>query len=109
MNWSVLAGASYNNENFWGEIDDRQSAESWIGSQLNLFDMGDLSMLTSGFVYPSLTESGRVRVDYTLDLKYDLPLDFYIKTGITVNFDNQPATGASRTDYVWQTTFGWSW
>lgn len=109
MNWSVLGGASFNNENFWGEVDDRQSAESWIGSQLNLFDMGDLSLLTSGFVYPSLTESGRLRVDYSLDLKYDLPLDFYVKTGFTINYDNQPAGGASSSDYVWQTTFGWSW
>jgi hypothetical protein len=109
LNWSVLGGVSFNNENFWGETDDRQSAESWIGSQLNLFDMGDISLLTNGFVYPSLTESRRLRVDYTLDLKYDLPLDFYIKTGLTVNYDNQPAAGAGSTDYVWQTTFGWSW
>lgn len=109
MNWSVLGGASFNNENFWGEVDDRQSAESWIGTQLNLFDMGDLSLLSNGFVYPSLTESGRLRVDYSLDLKYDLPLDFYVKTGFTINYDNQPAAGASRSDYVWQTTFGWSW
>jgi hypothetical protein len=59
--------------------------------------------------YPSLTESGRIRVDNRIDLQYDLPMDFYIKTGFTINYDNQPVEGAAQSDYIWQTTFGWSW
>jgi hypothetical protein len=54
-----------------------------------------------------MTESGRWRIDYSFDTKYDLPLDFYIKVGFTLNYDNQPVAGASKTDYVFQTTFGW--
>ncbi len=107
--WRVFGGMAFNQENFSGENMDRQSAEAWVASELNLFDVGDISLLTNIFVFPSITEKDRVRIDYRLDLKYDLPLDFYIKTGLTLNFDNQPFQTASRLDYVWQTTFGWSW
>lgn len=109
MYWSAFAGVSFNNENFFGDEDDRQSIESWFGTEINMFNTGDFSIFSNVFVYPSLTESGRVRVDYKIDLKYDLPLDFYIKTGLTLNYDNQPAIEAGSTDFVWQTSFGWSW
>ena len=59
------------------------------------------------YLYPSITERGRVRLDFKIDLKYDLPQDFYIKFGYTHNFDNQPAEGASKHDYVLNATFGW--
>jgi hypothetical protein len=59
-------------------------------------------------LYPGFTEKGRLRADFKTDLKYDLPLDFYIKVGFTWNFDNQPATGSSEYDYVMQTGIGWS-
>jgi hypothetical protein len=42
-------------------------------------------------------------------MKYDLPLDFYVKTGITLNYDNQPTVGASDSDYYWKLAFGWEW
>lgn len=107
--WNFSAGTSFNNERFMGEAEKRQSAESWFGSEVNLFDVGDISLLSNVYAYPSITEKGRVRVDYRVDLKYNLPLDFYIKTGLTWNYDNKPTPGAPLHDYVWQTTFGWSW
>lgn len=107
--WAVHGGASWTNENYFENENDLQSSEGWFGTELNLYDIGDFSMMTNLMAYPSFSESGRWRVDYMIDLQYDLPLDFYIKTGLTLNFDNQPVEGASRTDYVWQTGFGWEW
>ena len=83
--------------------------EAYFGSELNMYDIGDLNLLTKASIYPSLTESGRWRVDFVFDAKYDLPLDFYIKLGINLNYDNQPVEGGSETDYVFQTGFGWEW
>ena len=107
--WRVFGGMAYNNENYVGELMDKNSAEAWIASELNLFDFGDLSLLSSIFVYPSITENKRVRVDYRIDLTYDLPLDFYIKSGMTLNYDNQPFESSRNIDYILQTTVGWSW
>lgn len=85
----------------------RNSMESYLGLEANLFDIGDLDLFTNVVAYPSLTEKGRFRTDIDLDLKYDLPLDFFIKLGLSYNFDNKPVEGASNGDYVLQLTFGW--
>lgn len=108
--WAIHSGVTYNNENFrvHDSNKDNNSAEGFVATELNLYDIGDLSLLTRVVAYPSLTESGRWRIDYSLDVKYDLPLDFYINFGITLNYDNKPVQSGSETDYVLQTTFGWS-
>ena len=106
----IFGGAALNNEKFTENANpDRQSTEVFAGLELNLFDIGDLSLLTNTIVFPSLSEDGRVRVDFKFDVKYDLPLDLYIKVGTTVNYDNQPIAGAGDLDYVFQTGIGWSW
>jgi putative salt-induced outer membrane protein YdiY len=109
--WGFQAGANYNNENFSLDTDDRESWEAFLGTELNLYDIGDLNLLTNIVVFPSLTESGRWRSDMQFDAKYEMPFDddFYIKIGFTVNYDNRPVEGASETDYVFHTGFGWQW
>lgn len=109
MYWGWSVGANYNTETYFDETPGRTSWESFLGTELNLFDVGDFSLLTRAVGYPSLTESGRFRADFSVDSKYDLPLDFYISVGVTVNYDNRAVEGASDTDYVFQTTFGWKW
>ena len=109
MYWGVLTGLSYNNEQFSNDAQDRSSVEGILGTELNMFDIKDLSIITRLITYPSLSESGRWRVDWNFDMKYDLPLDFYVKTGITLNYDNQPTAGASDSDYYWKLAFGWEW
>lgn len=102
------AGLAFNNETYTDPvIPNKNSLEVYFGTEFNKYDIGDLSLLTSLFAYPSLTEKSRFRTDFKFDMKYDLPWDFYIKTGITYNFDNQPAEGAVKGDYVFQTSFGW--
>lgn len=107
--WGLQAGVNYNNEDFSDDSPDRRSLEGFFGTELNMFDIGDFSLLTRAMVYPSFTESGRWRVDLGLDTKYDLPLDFYIRLGFNLNYDNQPVEGAADTDYTLQTAFGWEW
>jgi len=108
--WGFSGGANFNNENYsTPELEDRSSWEGFLGTELNLFNVGDLSFLTKLVAYPSITESGRWRSDFQFNVNYDLPLDFYIKMGFTLNYDNQPAEGSTNSDYVFHTGFGWSW
>lgn len=102
-----IGGIALNSEQYNISADNRTSAESYFGVGLNLFDIGDLNLMTNINVYPNLTEKGRVRSDFKFDLKYDLPLDFYIKLGTTINYDNRPVEDATEYDYVLQTSFGW--
>jgi hypothetical protein len=101
------AGLAFTGEKFIDDTPDKNSSEAYIGIGFNKYDIGDLSLLTSAILYPSLTESGRVRADFNFDMKYDLPLDFYIQMSLTYNYDNQPIAGAAESDYVFTTSFGW--
>ncbi len=105
--WGLMGGLSFNDENYSTESSNHQSLEGFAGTELNLYDIGDLDLLTNLTAYPSFTDAGRWRVDFTFNTKYDLPLDFYIKLGFTLNFDNQPVEGATNTDYVFNAGFGW--
>jgi hypothetical protein len=107
--WGVGGGASYVNEIFSSEDPDRNSWEIYAGTELNLYDVGDFSLLTKISLYRSVTEKGRWRSDLNLDTKYDLPLDFYIRVGFSMNYDNQSVEGTANTDYIFQTSFGWEW
>lgn len=101
-------GLAWNNERFSDEFNtERNSLEAYLGLELNMFDFDDISLYTNLVAYPSLTESGRLRTDFTLDLKYDLPYEFFIKLGFTHNFDSKPIESAAKVDYIFQTTFGW--
>jgi len=107
--WALSGGFSYNNETFTNGTENRNSTEAYAGTELNLFDIGDLSLFNSIYVYPSLTESGRLRTDFKIDIKYNLPHDFYLKTGLTLNYDNKPAVAGKESDYVLFFTIGWQW
>jgi hypothetical protein len=107
--WGFSGGIAYNNEKFYNEDHHQNSIEGYLGSELNLFDTGDLNLLTKINAYPSFTDWGRWRMDFSIDTKYDLPLEFYIKFSNTINFDSRPTEGASKSDYVFTLGFGWEW
>jgi len=100
-------GVNYNIETYFDETLNKNSTEANIAADLNMFEFGDFNMRTNVIFYPSLSESGRFRTDYNLDLKYDLPLDFYIKFDFTLNYDNQPAIEGNDFDYIFNSGFGW--
>lgn len=110
-NQMYLAGAlgvAWNNERYEEGINEnRNSGEVYGALEVNLFDFNDFSLVSGITAYPSLTEKDRVRTDFKIDLKYDLPLDLFIKLGFNYNYDNKPVEGASYADYVIRTTLGW--
>ncbi len=115
--WGVKFGVNNNYERYYtydntGENkvnNDNTSWEGFIATEADLFDMGDLNFYALATAYPGITEKGRWRYDISLNCKYDLPLDFYVKVGLSLNHDNKPAEGASKSDYVINSGFGWEW
>jgi len=102
-------GAAYIFEKYSTDISGKNSSELYAGMEYELYDLGDFSVQTSIIYYYSLAETGRFRVDLNAFLKYDLPLDFYIKTSLNYDYDSQPVEGASSADYIFQLSFGWEW
>jgi len=105
----VKVGVNRNIERYSSETEDRSTWEGLLGAEFNLYGSDDLSLLSSVVAYPSFSERGRWRTDVEFDTKYDMPLDFYIILGVSFNYDNRPAEGASETDWVLQSGFGWEW
>jgi hypothetical protein len=109
----LVGGAAWNSENYYSESLDtnqtnpRNSAEAFLGLDYQIFDIGDLKLKTTVYGYPSLTESGRFRTDFTFDINYEFAFDLFFGIGFTLNYDSQPASGSDPTDYVLQTTIGW--
>jgi hypothetical protein len=104
--WACNTGLSFNMEKFSNETPARNSLEAYVGSEINLFDIGDFNFFNSIFVFRSLTKTDRWRSDIRLDAKYDFAKDFYTKFGMTLNYDNRSATG-NALDYVFAFSVGW--
>ncbi|MBT8177776.1 MAG: DUF481 domain-containing protein, partial [Eudoraea sp.] len=107
--WGVKAGTNNNLEHFINETTSRNTWEAYLGTEVNFYNTGDLNLSFLYMGYSGLTDKGRYRADVNFDAKYDLPLDFFIRTGVTFNYDNQPAENASETDYILRTGIGWEW
>ena len=107
MAFGAGAGLAWTNEDYTDDTLTKKSGELYLAAGLNKYSIGDLSILTSAILYPSITEKGRYRADVNFDMKYDLPLDFFVKMSLTYNWNNQPIEGASASDYVFTTSFGW--
>ncbi len=101
------AGINYNIEKYSDEMLNKNSTELKFITQLDLYNIEDFSLFTNVAMYPSLSEKGRFRLDYNLKLKYDLPLDFYIKAELNLNYDNQSVVEGNNTDYLFSSGIGW--
>ncbi len=103
------AGVAWNNEEYLEIMENnRNSGEAFGAVEISLFDFSNISFLSGFTVYPSITEKDRVRADFKMDLKYNLPLDLFIKLGFNYNYDNQPVENGASDDYIIRTTLGWS-
>ncbi|MCX2720610.1 DUF481 domain-containing protein [Lentiprolixibacter aurantiacus] len=107
--WGVKTGVNNNLERFSDDSSNRNTWEAYLGTEVNLYDIGDLNLSFLYMGYSGLTDTGRYRADINFDAKYDLPLDFFVRMGVSLNYDNQPAENASDTDYIVRTGIGWEW
>ncbi len=108
MHWYIAGGGQWTNERSQDpSLPRKDSGEGWAQTELNLFDMGDLSLLTRFKVSPSFTDAGRIRLDFRSDVKYDFPKDLYVRFGLSDNFDSRPQGDAPKNDYVFSVGVGW--
>ena len=103
-------GIANNHENYGGDTPVEGNSFEGMGiMEFDAFNIGDFSFRTKMIVYPSFNHHGRIRFNGDVSLKYDLPLDFYIKFSYTHNFDSKPLIDISQNDYVILTNIGWEW
>jgi len=81
-------------------------AGSW---SLFRYDSPKLDAEVDLAVYPYLTDFGRVLLQGTLRVTYEVFLDFNVGLNFTDTFDSRPPEGASNNDFNTSLTIGWSY
>ncbi|UXX78229.1 DUF481 domain-containing protein [Reichenbachiella carrageenanivorans] len=110
MYLSTSLGSAWNNENY--DIQDQENlstTEGYLSIDYQAFGLSDFTATTGVQAFHGLNDSNRTRINFNIDLKFDLPKDFYIGAGYTLNYDSNPQVDdIPNSDYVIQTTVGWS-
>ena len=103
------AGLQVINESFAGESDN-QDVELFLNTNFAAwkFTTPELNVDLSFTLYPSLTDSGRVRSDGNLRIRWELVEDLFWDITAWVSTDNQSESGNS-TDYSITTGIGWEY
>ena len=107
----VLGGGAVNQESFLQPVDgvtDLTSAEGVIGSSLSIFRFDSTQIDSRLLFYPSITQSGRYRIDFNNSVYLDLWGDFYLRFTFYDNFDSRPQGDTPKNDLGMTTSFGWS-
>ncbi len=108
--WSVVAGLAYDREDFEGEP-TRNSAEGVLWTQYSFFryDTPKRSVDVGLAVFPSLTESGRIRAEADVDWRIELVEDFFFDMSVYGSYDSEADPEApSNVDYGVTTSLGYS-
>jgi putative salt-induced outer membrane protein YdiY len=106
----VFAGTVFSRERYFPQANMtplQQNAEGLLGAKFYTFRFKVLDLRSSLFVYPSLTNTGRVRISSDSDLHIELIKDFYWDFHLYENFDSRPPVHAARNDLGVTTGLGW--
>ncbi len=108
VEWNWLVGVLSNREDYAG-LEASTSAEALLGTRFSWFTFGDWEndLSSSLLVYPSLTESGRVRTEFDVSYRQDLFSDLYFRLSFYHLYDSEPPPGASDIDYGTSIALGW--
>jgi hypothetical protein len=81
-------------------------AGSW---EVFRFDSPSLDAGIAVAAYPYLTDLGRVRVESTVRVKYELFSDFNVGLSLSDTYDSRPPESGAKNDYNASFTVGWSY
>ena len=108
---SVLGGVVFNRERFAGPEPGVNNAEALGLVQFRKFTFDDpeTDIETTLLVLPSLTEAGRVRLEFNARVRREVLKDFYWNITFFESFDSEPPLATSEQhDYGLVSSFGWS-
>jgi hypothetical protein len=105
------AGVAFTNEKFSEAVNGQDrfnSAEGALGLTYSTFRFDSTEWINTLWVYPSLTDRGRVRSSFDSSLYLDLVGDLYFRLAVYHSYDSRPPTDTPKSDYGVTTSVGWS-
>lgn len=108
--WSATGGLAVVNEQRAGNEDAETNLEALLNTDFEYFtyDTPKTTLSTAFTVYPSLTESGRVRTELEFALRRELITDFFVELSLYDSYDSDPPEDGSKNDYGIVTGLGYT-
>jgi hypothetical protein len=106
---TVLAAGLYNREKFVGEESYQNSIESLGGLTFQAFKFSDpeVDITSNLFGIPSISDWGRVRLEFDVKLRWEIFKDFYWSASAFDSFDSRPPEGTEKNDFGVSTSIGY--
>jgi len=108
--WSVTGGLAVVNEQLAGDEEAQTSAEAFFNTEYEFFtyDTPKTTLTTSLTIFPSLTESGRVRGSLDFALRRELITDLFVELSVYDTYDSDPPPDAENNDWGIVTSLGYT-
>ena len=107
---SAAVGVSAVRENYYGEEAGEWSSELVLAGtyRLFVFEGRETTLTTTLQILPSLTVSGRYRIEANSSFRRKLVRDFTIAFTLEESYDSKPPEGSQSNDLRFRTSLGWS-
>lgn len=108
--WSATAGAVLNQEQRAGGEDAETNIEALLATTFEFYtyDTPKTSLATSLLLFPSLTESGRLRSNLEVSLRRELITDLFVELSLYDSYDSEPPLEGEKNDYGIVTGLGYT-
>lgn len=107
---TFIGGVAYTVENDSSQATTPRSnsVDTALAVQYSTFRFDSVDFDTTVWVYPSLTQEGRVRMTLNQDVYVKFYKDFYFRGSFYDNYDNRPTVSAPTNNLGTSLTVGWS-
>ncbi len=103
-------GLQFSRENVSGGGADKDTVEAFATLNWDWFryDTPELDLSTNLQIIPNLTDTGRIRAEFDIKLKWEIIEDLFWQLSFYDSYDSDPITdGAEKNDYGVNTSLGW--
>jgi hypothetical protein len=110
MNLSLEGGLLYSSENVASGLPSEETWEAFTTLRWGWFryDTPELDLSTQLQLIPNLTDSGRLRGEFDISLKWELVEDLFWELSFYDSYDSKPVVpGAEKNDFGVNTSLGW--
>lgn len=107
---SIVGGLQLSRENVSSNLEDEDTVEAFATLAWDWFryDTPELDFSTELEIIPNLTDTGRIRAELDVSLRWELIEDLFWKLSFYDSFDSDPVVpGAEENDYGVITSLGW--
>lgn len=106
----LVGGFQVSRENVSVDVSDKDTVEAYaiLNWDWFRFDSPELDLSTNLQIIPNLTDTGRVRAEFEIKLKWEMVEDLFWQLSLYDSYDSDPiVVDAEKNDYGIITSLGW--